>query len=134
VPSLIGRWDAARLDQVFTNLLSNAIKYGEGRPIDVEVSAVDGRARLTVHDRGIGIPAEAMERIFNAFERAVPVEAYAGLGLGLYIARKFVEMHHGTISAASGADGTLFTVELPLDCDILNGLVLEPALDSRPQP
>lgn len=134
VPSLIGRWDAARLDQVFTNLLSNAIKYGEGRPIDVEVSAVDGRARLTVHDRGIGIPAEAMERIFNAFERAVPVEAYAGLGLGLYIARKFVEMHHGTISAASGADGTIFTVELPLDCDILNGLVLEPALDSRPQP
>lgn len=125
IPSLIGRWDAARLDQVFTNLLSNAIKYGEGRPIDVEVSAVDGRARLTVHDRGIGIPAEALERIFNAFERAVPVETYAGLGLGLYIARKFVEMHHGTIAARSGPDGTTFTVDLPLDCEIREGLVIE---------
>ncbi len=122
VPSLVGRWDAARLDQVVTNLVSNAIKYGAGSPIDVEVAAADGRARLTVHDRGIGIPPAAIDRIFNAFERAVPVEAYAGLGLGLYIARKFVEMHNGSISARSDAGGTTFTIDLPLDSERRDGL------------
>ena len=134
VPSLIGRWDAARLDQVFTNLLSNAIKYGEGRPIDVEVVAANGRAVLTVHDRGIGIPPEAQGRIFNAFERAVPVEAYAGLGLGLYIARKFVEMHSGSIAVKSDPGGTTFTVDLPLDSEPRDGLVVELPLDQRQVP
>lgn len=130
-PGLIGTWDAARLDQVFTNLLSNAIKYGEGRPIDVEVAALAGRARLTVHDRGIGIPPDAIDRIFNAFERAAAVEAYAGLGLGLYIARKFVEMHHGTISVRSDVEGTIFTVELPLDCERREGVVEIPLAPRR---
>lgn len=134
ISSLVGRWDAARLDQVFTNLLSNALKYGEGRPIDVEVAATDGRARLTVHDRGIGIAAGAIDRIFDAFERAVPVEAYAGLGLGLYIARKFVEMHNGSIAVSSDPGGTTFTVELPLDCDVLEGLVVEPPHGERRVP
>jgi signal transduction histidine kinase len=112
---VIGTWDAARLDQVVTNLLTNAIKYGEGQPIDVVVTEQGGRARVVVRDRGIGIPPEVQERIFNAFERAVPVELYAGLGLGLFITRRIVEMHGGTISVASElGQGAVFTVELPL--------------------
>ena len=113
---IVGRWDASRLEQVVTNLLTNAIKYGEGRAIDVEVTEKSGLARLVVRDRGIGIPAEALQRIFNPFERAVPVEHYGGLGLGLFIARRIVEMHGGTITVASVlGQGAEFTVELPLE-------------------
>lgn len=116
VASLVGQWDGARLDQVVTNLLSNALRYGEGRDIEVEVTAVDGRARLTVQDHGIGIAPDALGRIFLPFERAVPVEKYGGLGLGLYIAHSIVEMHGGTIGVESElGKGSTFTVELPLD-------------------
>jgi signal transduction histidine kinase len=115
--SLGGRGDAARLEQVVTNLLTNAVKYGEGRPIDVEVGARDSRAWLVVRDRGIGIPPEAIGRIFEPFERAAPVERYGGLGLGLYIARRFVEMHGGRITVQSSpGEGSTFTVELPIEC------------------
>jgi signal transduction histidine kinase len=130
--SPVGRWDAARLDQVVTNLLTNAIKYGEGRPIDVGVSADDGHARLTVQDRGIGIPPEAIERIFEPFERAVPVETHGGLGLGLYIARRVVEMHGGRISAESVlGEGTTFTVLLPLESSQQGNVIVELPLEQR---
>lgn len=113
---VLGLWDASRLDQVVTNLLTNAIKYGEGRPVELEVSELYGSARLVVRDRGIGIAAEALRRIFEPFERAVPVEHFGGLGLGLFIARRLVEMHGGTISVESEiGHGTTFTVELPLE-------------------
>jgi signal transduction histidine kinase len=115
VSSLIGEWDGPRLDQVVTNLLTNALRYGEGRDIEVEVAAADGHARLTVRDHGIGIPREALGRIFLPFERAVPVERYGGLGLGLYIAYCIVEMHGGTIRVESElGQGATFIVELPL--------------------
>ena len=116
-PSLVGRWDAARLEQVVSNLLTNAVKYGEGRRVDVEVGARGERARIVVRDRGIGIPLEAMGRIFEPFERAASVAMYAGLGLGLYIARRIVEMHGGRITAASApGEGSTFTVDLPIEC------------------
>ena len=113
---IVGRWDASRLEQVVTNLLTNAVKYGEGRAIEVEVTEKNGWAQLVVRDRGIGIPAEALQRIFDPFERAVPVEHYGGLGLGLFIARRIVEMHGGMISVESElGHGAEFTVELPLE-------------------
>jgi predicted ATPase/signal transduction histidine kinase/tRNA A-37 threonylcarbamoyl transferase component Bud32 len=109
-----GRWDGSRLDQVVTNLLSNAIKFGPGNPIEISVSAEAGVARLAVRDHGIGISPELQERIFNRFERAVPAKHYGGLGLGLYISRRIVEAHGGSIRVESqpGA-GATFTVELP---------------------
>jgi nitrogen-specific signal transduction histidine kinase len=115
VSSAVGVWDPTRVDQVVTNLLTNAIKYGERRPIDVTIAIDRERVILVVRDRGIGIAPEALRRIFDAFERAVPVETYGGLGLGLYIARRFVEMHGGQIRVDSelGA-GSTFTVELPI--------------------
>jgi signal transduction histidine kinase len=111
---VVGRWDPARIDQVIVNLLSNAAKFGAGEPIAVRVERVGEQARLTVADRGIGIDAEGLTRIFQRFERRVSASHYGGLGLGLYICRRIVEAHGGTIAVRStlGA-GAAFMVELP---------------------
>ncbi|AKJ01397.1 Sensory box histidine kinase [Archangium gephyra] len=109
-----GWWDRLRLEQVVTNLISNAIRYGAGRPIHARVEVVGERARLVVRDEGIGIPPEALERIFGKFERAVPDHHSGGLGLGLYITRSIVEAMGGTIQVDSRpGQGSTFTVELP---------------------
>ena len=109
-----GSWDRLRLEQVVTNLLSNALKYGEANPLEIEVSTQPGEASLVVRDRGMGIPREALSRIFDRFERVSPTHAPGGLGLGLYITRQIVEAHGGAIAASSeiGA-GSTFTVRLP---------------------
>jgi CHASE1-domain containing sensor protein len=83
VPSLVGRWDKLRLDQVLTNLLSNAVKYGAGKPIELRVGrGGEGAARLTVKDSGIGVAPKDQARIFERFERAVSERHYGGLGPG----------------------------------------------------
>ena len=113
---LEGLWDPARLQQVVVNLLSNAIKFAPGKDIEVTVASSDeGTARLTVDDRGMGIPPERLPHIFGRFERAVPASHYGGLGLGLYIVRAIVQALGGTVSVTSvlGA-GAKFTVDLPL--------------------
>ncbi len=95
------RWlerDAARLDQIVTNLLTNAIKYGEGRPVDVTITHHDEDARLQVSDRGIGIAPRRSEADLRPVPSARPRSDLGGLGLGLYIARSFVQMHGGRIA------------------------------------
>lgn len=111
----VGSWDRSRLDQVITNLLRNALKFGKGTPIALVIGHDGTHASLTVTDRGIGIPPDRLELIFEPFERAVSARAYGGFGMGLYIARRVVAAHAGTIRATSepGA-GATFTVELPL--------------------
>jgi signal transduction histidine kinase len=111
---LIVRADRSRLDQVVTNLLSNAIKFGAGNPVDVTLQGNTSRLQLTVRDHGIGIASEYLLRIFNRFERAVSTRHYGGLGLGLYITRRIVEAHGGTVEvdSAPGA-GAAFTISLP---------------------
>jgi signal transduction histidine kinase len=111
-----GTWDSNRVEQVVTNLLANAMKFGAGKPIDVALARIGDRAQLSVHDRGIGIEPERQARIFERFERAVSASHYGGLGLGLYICRRIVEAHGGSIRVESqpGA-GATFVVELPLD-------------------
>ena len=114
VPSVVGEWDASRIDQVASNLMVNAISYGKGTPIHVSVDADDDAARLTVRDEGIGIAADQKTRIFERFERAVPSSNYGGLGLGLWIARQIVDAHGGTIDVVSElGHGATFTVSLP---------------------
>ncbi|MEO8702573.1 MAG: PAS domain-containing sensor histidine kinase [Kofleriaceae bacterium] len=114
VPSIRGRWDRMRLDQVITNLVLNAFKYGGGSPIRI-TAELSGPSivHLDVIDRGIGIAPEHAARIFDKFERAVPSH-HGGLGLGLFIARQIVEAHGGRIELEStlGA-GSRFRVALP---------------------
>ena len=107
--------DRLRVEQVVTNLFSNALRYGNGKPVEIALTGAGDRARLTVTDQGIGIPPEALERIFRKFERAVPSRHSGGLGLGLYLTREIVEGLGGTIRVESTVGvGSRFTVELPL--------------------
>ena len=109
-----GFWDPMRLEQIFLNLLMNAIKYGNGKPIEITLSAQENWAQLVIRDRGIGIPTEDQSRIFERFERVASIRHYAGLGLGLYITRELVVAHGGTITVESVAgEGSTFTVRLP---------------------
>ncbi|XHR27023.1 MAG: ATP-binding protein [Chthoniobacteraceae bacterium] len=109
--------DSARLQQVFWNLVKNALKFTppEGR-ISIRTENVEDRIRVEVADTGIGIPEEALLRIFNAFEQAEKMltRRFGGLGLGLSIAKAVVELHQGTIYARSDGPekGAVFTVEL----------------------
>jgi signal transduction histidine kinase len=110
-----GAWDRLQLEQVLDNLLANAVKFSGGEPVEVEVAACDGVARVSVRDRGIGIAAADQARIFERFERGSNVKAVKGLGLGLWIAKKLVEAHGGAIAVESALGaGATFTVTLPL--------------------
>ncbi len=112
---VIGSWDPLRLETVVVNLLSNALKYGRGRPIRVELTASEGRARLVVADEGIGILPTEQDRIFGRFERAVPAQHYGGFGIGLWVVRQIVDAHDGTIRVRSEEGrGSEFVVEIPL--------------------
>jgi two-component system OmpR family sensor kinase len=110
-----GRWDSMRIEQVVTNLITNACKYGGDEAVDVEVGRHPEGAQVVVRDRGMGICPADQTRIFERFERAVSTRSYAGLGLGLWIAREVVEAHGGHISVLSeSGQGAEFKVVLPL--------------------
>lgn len=111
-----GQWDSQRLEQVVHHLFINAVKYGAGQLIRIGVSQEGDFAILKVTDHGIGIPSDSLERIFGRFERAVSGDHISGLGLGLYISRKVVDMHDGQIMVESAlGHGSVFTVALPLN-------------------
>lgn len=111
-----GHWDPMRLEQVLTNLVANALRYGLRSPVRVEVDVGEGRARLRVRDQGIGVAPDAQARIFERFERAAPSRQFGGLGVGLWLTRRIVEAHGGTICVESmPGRGATFTVLLPLE-------------------
>ena len=111
-----GVWDEFRIEQVLTNLITNALRYGGGQQVEVSVRQQDGRARMSVSDRGPGIAAADQARIFEQFERTADSRRQApGLGLGLYIARQIVRSHGGEIALESApGQGATFSVNLPL--------------------
>ena len=112
--AVTGLWDPLRLGQVVVNLLANAAKYGAGKPVEVRYGSQDGQAFLQVRDQGIGVAEVDQRHIFERFERAVSSQNYGGLGLGLYIVKRIVEAHGGTIRVESVPDeGATFLVELP---------------------
>jgi PAS domain S-box-containing protein len=112
---IAGKWDRVRMDQVLTNLLSNAVKYGAGKPIVVTAHIEQDTVVIAVRDRGAGISAEDLDRIFDRFERAVARAHSDGLGLGLWITKRIVQAHGGTVIAESEpGKGSNFIIRLPL--------------------
>jgi signal transduction histidine kinase len=113
---VLGRWDRSRLDQVLTNLVSNAVRYGGKKPIAVALSRSPTQATITVSDQGGGIEEKDLGRIFESFERGESSRSHGGLGLGLYIARRIVEAHRGSIAVTSRVgEGSTFQVDLPFE-------------------
>ncbi|WP_312298985.1 hybrid sensor histidine kinase/response regulator [Stutzerimonas nitrititolerans] len=113
--TIVGVWDAFRVEQVLANLLTNAMRYGAGKPVQIRVSSRPDAACIEVRDHGIGISQKSLERIFHQFERAEGSESSAGLGLGLFIAEQIVKAHSGCIQVESReGEGALFRVTLPL--------------------
>lgn len=113
------RGDSGRLQQVVWNLLSNAVKFTprHGR-INVALETDGANARILVRDTGTGIRAEMLPHLFERFRQADSSAAreHGGLGIGLAIVKHLVELHGGSVYAASEGEGkgSLFTVELPL--------------------
>ena len=111
--------DAARLTQVLANLLNNAARYTPpGGRIELAVRLDGDSVVVTVEDNGYGIPASALPHLFEMFYQAGDPRspAQGGLGIGLALAKSLVEMHGGSIDAASpGVDrGSVFTLRLPI--------------------
>ena len=107
--------DSQLLRHILNNLLSNAFKYSQGEPsIEFEVYYSHNSVIFKIKDRGIGIPPDDLERLFETFHRAKNVGNIRGTGLGLSIVKSFVDLHSGTIEVNSVLNaGTTFTVRLP---------------------
>ncbi len=101
-----GNWDGERLRQIVRNLLANALHYGaRDAPVHVGVIDLGKRVLLAVVNRGAPIPAGVREHLFDPFRR--------GAGLGLYIVKKIVEAHGGSVEMHSNEVRTVFRVTLP---------------------
>lgn len=117
LPPLIG--DGDRLAQVFTNLIDNALKFtSAGGHVTISAMSAGEAMEISITDSGIGIPKEALPRLFDRFYQVDPSRAGGeahGAGLGLAIVREIVEAHNGKISVRSEpGHGTTFVIHLPL--------------------
>lgn len=113
---LVVRGDELRLSQVVMNLLSNAIKFTpKGGVVTSTVHGRGDRVVFAVADTGRGIRPDALDEIFGCFVQDAPPDSRAGVGLGLFIVRELVELHHGRVHAESKGQGlgACFTVDLP---------------------
>jgi signal transduction histidine kinase len=111
--------DRARLAQAFINLLSNAAKYTDpGGQLELRVVSEGGTVLVSILDNGIGISPRRLEQVFEMFSQEEPAlsRSRGGLGIGLSLTRKLVELHGGTVTASSDGEGrgSVFTVRLPL--------------------
>ena len=114
-PGIMIEADRFRIEQVLTNLLTNAAKYAPEQPVSVFVHKENNMAIFGVKDQGDGISSEDQLRIFERFERAVGSSDVSGLGLGLYISKEIIELHHGKITLVSEKGiGSTFKVFIPL--------------------
>jgi signal transduction histidine kinase len=119
--SLRGRFDATRINQMLSNLLGNAIQHGaESAPVTLTVSIESEHIVFQIHNQGAPIPESILRKIFDLTphrrkEDSKPENKFSHLGIGLFIVKKIVEAHSGTISVSSAAEsGTTFVVSLPL--------------------
>lgn len=124
LPLVMG--DRTRLRQVTLNLLSNAVKFTERGYVSMTVSATDQQVLVEVSDTGMGIPVDEQELIFDEFRRSERSVArgYGGMGLGLAITRKLIELHGGRIgvrSAGQEETGSTFYYNLPVMASVPAG-------------
>lgn len=108
--------DSVRMHEVLTNLIDNAVKYTPSNsPIQVQLEDLPNLIRITVSDQGPGIPEQRQEKLFQAFERGASsdVEKYAGLGLGLFISKGIMDLHHGKLDYSTNGQGSRFRITLP---------------------
>lgn len=110
--------DPTRLEQIATNLIDNALKYTPaGGSIDIRIAAEDDEVLLTVSDTGVGIAPDLLPHVFDVFvQGTISLDrAQGGLGIGLSLVRRLVELHGGSVSATSagGGAGSAFTIRLP---------------------
>ena len=108
--------DAKLLFQVFSNLLSNAVKYSpSGDGIEVEAAVAGDEVVVAVADRGLGIPAADLDRLFERYHRGSNVSGIVGTGVGLYLVKMVVDLHGGSVAVESReGEGSRFTVRLPI--------------------
>jgi len=110
--------DPTRLEQIATNLIDNALKYTPaGGSIDIRIAAEDDEVLLTVSDTGVGIAPDLLPHVFDVFvQGTISLDrAQGGLGIGLSLVRRLVELHGGSVSATSagGGAGSAFIIRLP---------------------
>ncbi|HZU13357.1 MAG TPA: ATP-binding protein [Chloroflexota bacterium] len=113
---LHGEWDRDRLEQVLNNLIGNAVKYSpNGGEVLVRAGRTDHEITIAVHDQGVGIPPEEQSQVFDRFYRSAGTQNVKGMGLGLYVTRRVIEAHGGTVGVRSepGA-GSEFYFTLPV--------------------
>ena len=123
LPDVVLRADARAMKQVVLNLLSNAVKFTEPDGcVSVSSEHVEGGFQITVADDGIGIPAEHIPSIFAPFKQLedINVRRFEGTGLGLYISKRLIELHDGSISIESeGGKGTTTRLFIPVERSVL---------------
>src|SRR5437763_5210182 len=126
--------DPARLQQIFWNLIKNAVKFTpEGGRLQIRTGNDDGQFRVEISDSGMGIDAETLLKIFNAFEQGGRTQL-GGLGLGLAISKTLVEAHKGTISAHSDGrnKGATFILVFPT-CEKVEAQIAPATLPTAPE-
>jgi signal transduction histidine kinase len=131
------RTDPHRLDQIVRNLVENALKFSPpDAPVRVDAMVRDDWFQLAISDRGVGIPAEDLPRIFDRFHQVgqAMTRETEGAGLGLYITKRLVEAMGGAITVASvSGQGATFRIWLPAEMERADGQALdEPEIADRP--
>jgi signal transduction histidine kinase len=119
--ALVADIDPLRFEQVLSNLLNNAVRYSpDGGTITISLRSPESNlVELSIRDRGLGIPPEKRDRIFERFYQAHQHESRSGMGLGLYISRQIVRMHGGELFAEFPEDGgTCFVIRLPAHASV----------------
>jgi CheY-like chemotaxis protein/anti-sigma regulatory factor (Ser/Thr protein kinase) len=137
-PDVVVDGDKLRLAQAVGNVVTNAAKYtGPGGTLQISSETRDGRVLLHVADDGMGIDAALLPRVFDAFvqgERSLD-RSEGGLGMGLAVAKRLIELHDGTITARSAGEGrgSAFTISLPHAAGVGRAPASAPALAAVPR-
>lgn len=116
IPTAVISGDSTKLRQVVGNLIDNAIKYTPSGSVTIRVQELENSYSIAITDTGLGISPEDLQKLFGKFKRgSAGKSSTSGSGLGLYLSKKIVELHHGDITASSEGQGrgSTFLITLP---------------------